>query len=555
MNRKPDSENKQNPGTPAKNEGKNVRRWVERKGAMELAIAGATSVAVVLWIISGALAYTHRENGFIWTIFFAVVFSILPFFLTWQKSVSERPQPVATTIKRPELYISGAMMKPLVAGQPETVVLGLKNRGNAVARNIRLGGGNDVFALSSFSGPLEYQPTPITARPDLGPGEENSLVSQPSQPLTKDQIKELQEGKLLFFHFAEGEYEGDDGTSYPIDFCFMYEPLAQTVMRVCPDKYWPKERKDRKRAGRPELSLEAAKVFFRPGNAAMVRIYLRNRGNMPARNIGFSGVQILRSPSDKGALKPGPLGEPDMFPSLAVGAGMQGTTYGSEPMSIKDIADIKDGKRLFFHYSDGRYEDDMANVYSLELCLLYMPNVPGLEDDIAIAPREYWPKKNATQDNPAMKDNEKPKTTNTTINRSIVNSPGAAGNVLGDVNIHHHAPTPRYVTIAQANKMIAVLRPYAGSTLAIAWLSNNNEAFTYADQITRVFQSAGWTINALGAFFGTAVGVGVVCEGKFPIAEATAVVAAFREAEVQITERPVPGWKEGNWRLTIGEKP
>src|SRR6266478_9881768 len=53
---------------------------------------------------------------------------------------------------RPELYTHGAMMGPLVAGEPETVLVGLKNRGKATARNICLGGGNHVILNADFAG-------------------------------------------------------------------------------------------------------------------------------------------------------------------------------------------------------------------------------------------------------------------------------------------------------------------------------------------------------------------------------------------------------------------
>jgi hypothetical protein len=143
-----------------------------------------------------------------------------------------------TTRPRPELYSNGAMMKPLISGQPELVIVGLKNRGNAVARNIRLGGGNHLFTLKNFRGPLEYKRVDVTTYADLGSGdEENSLISQSVQPLTAKRIKQLQDGEVLFFHFAEGEYDDDNGNTYLIDYCYMFNPLSPTIMRTCPEKY------------------------------------------------------------------------------------------------------------------------------------------------------------------------------------------------------------------------------------------------------------------------------------------------------------------------------
>lgn len=161
---------------------------------------------------------------------------------------------------RPELYSHAAWMLPLEAGQPETVLVGIGNRGDATARNICLGGGNHVFTTPEFTGPLVYKHVPVQVRPDIGPHdkEENSMVSASDQPLSQQQIDLLKEGKELFFHFAEGEYSDDAGNTYPIDYCYMFNPKSPKVMRVCPEKFWPKSRTDRR--GIPSLDAIAAPV-------------------------------------------------------------------------------------------------------------------------------------------------------------------------------------------------------------------------------------------------------------------------------------------------------
>jgi hypothetical protein len=91
-----------------------------------------------------------------------------------------------------------------------------------------------------------------------GPGdEEKSVISKSPQPLSQKQIDQLNSGEVLFFHFAEGEYEDYRGDTYLIDYCYMYNPLSPIVMRVCPEKYWPKKRTDRR--GTPSLD-QAPKV-------------------------------------------------------------------------------------------------------------------------------------------------------------------------------------------------------------------------------------------------------------------------------------------------------
>jgi hypothetical protein len=91
----------------------------------------------------------------------------------------------------------------------------------------------------------------------LGPGkEENSLISKSPQPLSKERIEQLEKEEVLFFHFAEGEYDDDDGNTYPIDYCYMYNPLSPTILKMCPEKYWPKSRADRQ--GSPSLDAAPA---------------------------------------------------------------------------------------------------------------------------------------------------------------------------------------------------------------------------------------------------------------------------------------------------------
>ncbi len=140
--------------------------------------------------------------------------------------------------------------------------------------------------------------------------------------------------------------------------------------------------------GRPELSLEKAKAYFWSGKAPEVRILLMNRGNVPARNIWFGGVNFIVEASFTGRLPSGELPQRDMFPNLAVNAQMTGVTYIGRPLSIKDVADLEDGNIRFFQYSKGRYEDDAGNVYQIEFCFMYMPG----HDSLPLAPIEYWPK-------------------------------------------------------------------------------------------------------------------------------------------------------------------
>ena len=215
---------------------------------------------LVTWVgiavcVGLVLTYSFQGNwrGFYWSLAALVFLSFVMLAIRakqyfWNGEAEKKRE-------RPELYTSGAMMGPLVPGEPETVLVAFKNRGSTTARNICLGGGNHVFTRADFAGPLVYKPVPVQVRPDLGAGdEENTVISRSPQPLTEKQIDQLNKGEILFFHFAEGEYSDDSGNTYPIDYCYMFNPVSPTVMKVCPEKYWPKSRADR----RGMTSLDAA---------------------------------------------------------------------------------------------------------------------------------------------------------------------------------------------------------------------------------------------------------------------------------------------------------
>ena len=75
---------------------------------MDLAIAGTIAISVVLWILSGVAQYKQRDTVVIWTVYFAIVLTILVFFLTWQKREWERSKISQTRQlpkELPEIYI------------------------------------------------------------------------------------------------------------------------------------------------------------------------------------------------------------------------------------------------------------------------------------------------------------------------------------------------------------------------------------------------------------------------------------------------------------------
>lgn len=335
--------------------------------------------------------FQGNQRGVKWSVVSLIFFIVIMLAVrAWQHR-----SPLADPTKRPELYISEARMAPLVAGRPETIILGVSNRGNAPARNIRLGAGNHFYASSSFEGPLEYLPIAIDTQPDLGPGEEKSIVSHSFEPLSEERIKDFQEGRLLFFHYAEGEYDDDNGTAYPIDFCFMYMPLTPTAMRICPEKYWPKERKDRRFPGRPELVIEQVTIEpLEAGKSETVSLIIRNCGKSTAHNVAIETTHAHKPATFQGPLVYQTLPS-DTHPDMPPNGVMTLISRSPWVTEFGHIPSIAVKSRLLFVYGKGGYCDDFGRNYDFKFCYMFEPAFPR---NMVIAPDRYWPKDESKND-------------------------------------------------------------------------------------------------------------------------------------------------------------
>ncbi|HEV2912865.1 MAG TPA: hypothetical protein VGX92_06065 [Pyrinomonadaceae bacterium] len=238
----PDAENKENPNAKAKNKTQAKRqKHVGRKMPMELIIAGAVTISVVFWILSGVAAYKHHETSLIWTIYLAIIFTILVFFLIWQKRVWDRPKIGQTSTERPEVSLEDTRIFLQPGKRVEVRVL-FKNRRKAAARNVRFGG-VDVIVPTPFTGPLHPgELPPVDMFPSLAV---NAMMVARTwmggHVISAKDIADLNEGKCLFFHYSKGQYEDDTGNVYPIDFCLMYLPEHGNLM-LAPMEYWPKSK-------------------------------------------------------------------------------------------------------------------------------------------------------------------------------------------------------------------------------------------------------------------------------------------------------------------------
>lgn len=298
--------------------------------------------------------------------------------------------------ERPIVFVERVVARPLVAGHRKAVSVQLRNRGSRPARKITAWI-NHAFTKADFEGPLKfariYEPD---TRSDCEPTAAISLAGKSDSPVALWEIKALNDKKAFWFVYGKGTYEDDSGNIYHFDWCSKYEPGMGEDMVICPDRFLPKEETELRPqypVKRPELSLELAQVFFNPGKAAKVQILLRNRGKITAHKIELAGAHYLEPITFKGPLERIVFTETDSYPNLAPEAQMVGTTYGGEALTFKDIADIEDRTKRFYHYSIGSYEDAEGTSFPLEFCFMYEPAL-GSPNGLHMAPRKYWPQKN-----------------------------------------------------------------------------------------------------------------------------------------------------------------
>lgn len=154
----------------------------------------------------------------------------------WPKP--DRPSPVT---KRPEISLEYVEAR-CVPGKPPKVSILIKNRGQITAHRIELEP-TDYFAHArTFKGPIEHVPkVPPYMYPKLAVGAEAAGDTEGGEPLTIQDVADIESGKLLFLHYSKGHYEDDARNVYPLEFCFMYVPGGQPNMRIAPKAFWPKK--------------------------------------------------------------------------------------------------------------------------------------------------------------------------------------------------------------------------------------------------------------------------------------------------------------------------
>jgi hypothetical protein len=364
-----------------------------------LAVFGVlASIAVANWQKGGLGNYWHAFGwGFAAYIFlglgsaFTYYYAIIKPAKADLRARARREQ--TARMERPELFVEHATPDRIVAGQPVRMRLIVRNRGKMTAHKVRIGATHGLFK-SVFDGPLIYNTIPSDVSPSIGADAGFEYISVSSWKIKRQHLVDLKAGSLRMFHYGKGTYEDEAGNQFMLQFCAMFEPTLSTMV-LCPDKYLPTSLTDvpERPERRPEISLESASGYCKPGKRAEVKAVFMNRGQATAYDLEMRGTTYFApAKTFKVPIEHAPKEPAVTYPALAPGARMTGWTEGlGRVLSIGDVHNIVAGELLFLHYTDGRYKDEHGNVYTIEFCLVYEPNRKVMK----IAPRAFWPQNTA----------------------------------------------------------------------------------------------------------------------------------------------------------------
>jgi hypothetical protein len=241
---------KQHSNSVAKGEDQSAQRKAKsplsrREARVDIAIQSVSAtVAILLTVVAvvGVSDLTSKLAITLWLSGVAAVLILLGLGLYLMKTVwAQEP--------RPELFIEEARILPLILGKPQTVAMLLRNSGVSPARNIKLGPHNASLKPKDFTGPLSYGDPkfPVDTTTELAGGAAVNVSVVVHIEVTEERLQQFNDGGLLYFHYGQGSYEDDAGRTYRFDYCFMYSPMAPTILRICPNQYRPrKDHEDQK---------------------------------------------------------------------------------------------------------------------------------------------------------------------------------------------------------------------------------------------------------------------------------------------------------------------
>ncbi len=131
----------------------------------------------------------------------------------------------------------------LLVDQPEDVLVVLHNHGVLDVKRLWLDGSTYVKP-KTFTDPLERADwIRYEYLGEIAAGADITAGLRGNRAWTQKGVSAVESGELLIFHYGEGGYTDEAGNTYPISFCYRYEP-GYPVMSTPHKSYWP-EQKDR----------------------------------------------------------------------------------------------------------------------------------------------------------------------------------------------------------------------------------------------------------------------------------------------------------------------
>jgi hypothetical protein len=201
------------------------------------------------------------------------------------------------------------------------------------------------------------------------------------------EIKALNDGKAFWFHYGKGTYEDDDGNSYPLSFCYMYDPGIED-MRICPDRFWPKDDASPMPVPRPNLTTKGAQARFRVDGPEDITVAITNLGDLTATKLWLDGITVVTPPDFKGPLRKEGSIRHECPTEIIPGATISTVLRGNKRWTKSGVESVRSGKNLLFHYCEGGYEDGAGNSYPFAFCFKYEPGFPVM----SLCEKCYWPK-------------------------------------------------------------------------------------------------------------------------------------------------------------------
>lgn len=211
------------------------RKWGEKSVLDVLMYICATLVAVGgLWLgylgVSGHLK-SQQVLG-LWVLYGTLFFVLTGGFLYFYQRLQNQE---AQSVKgRPYVFFKLTMLKkPLTVGEKTVIQFVLGNSGQAEA-HVKFWDNTYYFNVRPFKNSFEYIPYP-TSSYTLVPNAEVNGELRYDFVVTKEKLEALQNDAARLYFFTRGEYQGEDGTVYPLPFCRMYDKDFIGNLIVCPD--------------------------------------------------------------------------------------------------------------------------------------------------------------------------------------------------------------------------------------------------------------------------------------------------------------------------------